>query len=336
LADPVEEHQERQEKPRGAKRKTSLIVGLVCVGVVAAVIAVNAGRLADANSAPNTSPAILGVTASPERILPLALCQLVCEATAEDENNLTYTWTASQGDIIGNGATVEWAAPSTEGLFRVSVTVDDGRGGTDERSISLVVKSNSAPEFLSVPSFAQGVRPDTSVLISCPALDADGDEIAYEWHAAHGETSGAGDTITWVAPTNLGSYVVTVIARDTYGGEARHDVLVSVTPGLSPKLGEFVVEAIDHDMLKYESGVWDIYTGESCSVECVVLEGEGPFTYAWTADDGVLTASGAIATWQAPETRGPATIIIDVTDTHGTTTSGQVLMYAEDCTCAFK
>ncbi len=335
------QHQKPRKRHIGTNR-SAVIVALLCVGMLATTMMAGCGTVAGANgqndnapSASNSAPVLPGVTVAPERIRPGEVCQLVCEATDEDGDTLTYTWTAEQGTVSGTGAAVEWTAPGAEGLFRVSVTVDDGRGGTDERAVSLTVRSNSAPEFQSIPSFAQGVRPGASVAISCPAVDADGDEIAYEWQATFGEIHGVGDTINWTAPTGLGSYVVTVFARDAFGGESRRDVLISVTPSLTPRLGTFVVEAIDHDMLKHELGVWDIYIGESCRVECVVLEGDGPFTYAWTADKGALTANGAVATWQAPAVRGPATIKVAVTDAHGNTNTGQLLMLAEDCTCAF-
>ncbi len=123
--------------------------------------------------------------------------------------------------------------------------------------------------------------------ISCPAQDADDDAISYDWHATFGEIHGEGDTVTWVAPNDLGSYVVTVMARDSYGGESSRDVLVTVTPSLTPRLGTFKVEAIGHEMLRYELGVWDIYVGESCRIECTVVEGDGLFTYKWTVNEGI-------------------------------------------------
>lgn len=315
-------------------RLTAIAV-VTCAGMLAASMLTGCGTPAGAQSGANTAPTILAVTVTPERIQPGDRVILECEATDEDGDTLRYTWSAGQGALSGTGAAVEWVAPGAEGLYRISVSVDDGRGGTDQRSASLAVKSNSAPTFQSIASFPQGVRPGAAVSISCPAADADGDEVTYEWRAAFGEIRGEGDTITWIAPTNLGSYVVNVVARDPFGAESRRDVLISVTPSLTPKLGEFTVEAIGHDMLKYELGVWDIYIGESCRIECVVLEGDGPFAYDWSVDKGTLTADGASATWQAPGTRGPATIKVAVTDAHGNTNSGQLLMYAEDCTCAF-
>ena len=337
----VGQHQKPRKQHIGTNRSAA-IVALLCAGMLATSMVAGCGTVDGADgqsinapSGSNSAPVILGVTVAPERVRPGDRCQLVCQATDEDGDTLIYTWTVGQATISGKGAAVEWTAPSTEGLFRVSVTVDDGRGGTDEHAVSLTVKSNSAPEFKSIPSFPQAVRPGASVVVSCPAVDADGDDITYEWQAAFGEIRGEGDTITWIAPTDLGSYVVTVFARDAHGGDSRRDVLISVSPSLTPRLGEFMVEAIDHDMLKHELGVWDMYIGESCRVECVVVEGDGPFTYAWSVDEGILTADGAVATWQAPTVRGPATIKVAVTDTHGNTNSGQLLMFAEDCTCAF-
>ncbi len=313
-----------------------MVAALLCAGILSTSMASGCGQ-ADANapSGSSSAPVIQAVTVVPERIQPGDTCQITCETVAKDGDELTYSWTASEGSLAGEGSTVMWAAPGTEGLFRVSVTVDDGNGGSDTQSLSLTVRYNSVPEFQFVPTYTEGVRPGASVSISCPAVDADGDEITYLWQASYGEIRGEGDAVNWIAPRELGSYVVTVLARDAYGGEASRDVLITVTPSPTPRLGGFEVEAIGHKMLKQELGVWDIYIGESCRIECVVAEGDGPFTYAWTVDEGILTADGAVATWQAPETRGPATIAVAVTDALGNTNSGQLLMYAEDCTCAF-
>ena len=337
-----------EKEVRGARKKTVVMAGLLCVGVVAAVIAMNPdhllvhsdvseprGQETEVSPALNTAPVILSVTPATDRIEPLDRCQLICEAEDDDGDALTYTWVASQGDVFGDGATIEWSAPDVEGLFRLSVTVDDGSGGTAEYSTSLRVKENYAPEFVSVPAFTEGIRPGESAYISCSAQDADGDEITYEWDAPQGELFGEGQSVVWLAPAEPGSYLVTVFARDTYGGESRRDVLINVTPAASPRLGRFVVKAIDHDMLQFEADVWEIFQGRSCSVRCMVVEGDEPLTYTWTVDQGELTADGATARWDAPEERGPATISVDVTDVNGNTTTGIVLMYVETCTCAF-
>jgi hypothetical protein len=346
LTNSTEHQQDPQHKnPDATWRKTALVIVIACLGIVVAAVAMNFDRLSasgtteqesEAPVAPNTAPAIIGLTPATDRIAPLDVCNIVCEAGDVDGDALTYTWTADQGEFYGEGKSIKWGAPEVEGLFRVSVAVDDGRGGIAEQSVSLRVKQNYAPEIESLSASPERVEPGASTYISCSATDADGDEVSYEWEAPYGELFGQGDSISWLAPEKPGSYVVTVYALDAYGGTSTRNVLINVSPADAPELGDFVVEPIDHTMLKFEHDVWDIFIGRSCSVECVILEGEEPFIYAWSVDVGNLTADGsATATWEAPERRGPATITVEVTDINGNTTVGVLLMYAEDCTCAF-
>jgi len=351
LTNPTEEHQQepKDKKPDGNRLKALIAIGTVSVVVLVTVIATNfdsifahtgatnpTGQETELSAGPNTAPVIISLTPTTDRIAPVDVCDIVCEAGDVDGDTLTYTWTADQGEVYGEGRSVKWGAPDTEGLFRVSVVVDDGRGGTAEQSMSLRVKANYAPEIQSLSASPEWAEPGTSTQISCTATDADGDEIAYEWEASFGETSGQGNSISWLAPEKPGSYVVTVYVRDGYGGASQRNILINVSLADAPKLGTFVVEPIDHDMLKFESEVWDIFIGRSCTVECVVVEAEEPLTFTWSVDVGTLTSDGSsIATWEAPEVRGPATITVDVTDVNGNTTTGILLMYAEDCTCAF-
>ena len=152
--------------------------------------------------APNTAPVILSVTPATDRIEPSDLAQVAVEAEDADGDTLTYTWVASQGDVVGEGATVEWNAPDAEGLYRLSVTADDGRGGIAEFSTSLRVKANYAPEIVSLSSDSDWVVPGTSTFVSCVATDLDGDKITYEWSATAGEVFGQGSTSSGLPPPN--------------------------------------------------------------------------------------------------------------------------------------
>jgi len=350
VQEPRKEPRRPGESDEGkGKGKAVLIVGLVCVGVVAAVVGMNYDRLfarteeaeptglpVEIASAPNTVPVILSVTASTDRIEPLDLSEVVCDANDDDADALTYTWVASQGEVVGEGPTVEWRAPEAEGLYRLSVTVDDGRGGIAEFSTSLRVKANYVPEIVSLSSYSDWALPETSTFVSCVATDLDGDQITYEWSATAGEVFGQGNAIVWVAPAELGAYSVKVLARDAYGGESSREIPISVTPGTAPTLGEFVVKGISTDLIKFFEGKWSIFRGRSCSIECPVLDGEGPFTYVWTAARGKLTADGAVARWDATDLKEEVTVTVDVTDIRGNTTRGTVLMSVQTCTCHFK
>jgi len=345
---------EKRNKPKsqqGSKKKATIIVALACVAVVVAILVLNGGGLAvhsdvtepsveeeeqeEEAPAPNHNPVIISLTPATDRISPFDLCVVECEAIDEDGDPLTYTWTSAQGDVYGEGASIEWGAPDDEGLFRLSVAVDDGRGGIADFSTSLRVKVNYAPEILSMTSMVDWVVPGESCYISCVAEDDDGDEISYEWTANGGEFVGQGRAVLWVAPETPESYWITVWARDTYGGEARHALPISVTFAEPAHLGEFVLTPNDTDMLKRKDDGWLIFRGRSCTIECVVEEGDGPFTYEWSADEGVLKPDGATAIWDAPEGRVTATIVVAVTDTHGNEASGSVRIEVATCTCSF-
>ncbi len=346
-----EDKRHEGDTTRGSHKKGALIVTGVCLLVVSAIFALTQDSLSVrsdvqmapedevdeevAESGPNSPPEVLSLAPATDRITPFDLCEVVCEAVDPDGDELTYTWSASQGDIYGEGATVEWGSPVNEGLYRVTVTVDDGRGGTAEMSTSLRVKSNSKPVIVEMTSDRTWVVPGASAYLSCTAEDADGDEIEYEWEATGGQLHGSGTSLVWVAPEVEGAYWITVRARDAYNGEAVRAIPISVTQGEPPLLGDFIVTGVKTNMVSPMGDAWKIFRGRTLSVECVVEDGEAPFTYEWSVDRGTLIPDGNTATWEAPDTRVSATIVVDVTDVNGNTASGSLLVYVETCTCSF-
>ena len=352
MADASEDKkQQQQQKQKGSQKKAALIVSLVCVGVVAAIVLMNGGGLSvnsdvtepppteeetEEASAPNVAPEIVSVVAATDRIAPFDLCEVTCEAVDPDGDPLTYTWETAQGDVYGEGPTIEWGAPTEEGLYRLSVTVEDGRGGSADFSTSLRVRANIVPEILTMSANSDWIVPGESVVVSVTTEDGDDDDLTYEWSAKAGEFMGEGTSVLWIAPMEVDSYWITLDIADAYGGKARRAIPISVTEGEPPVLGEFKLEGIETDMVKPKGDAWKIFRGRSTSIECVVLEGEGPFEYEWSAEMGTIHQDGSpIATWDAPEGREQVDIVVKVTDSHGNSTSGSVLMYVETCTCAF-
>jgi hypothetical protein len=353
MADNLEEKKkdEQKQKSKGSQKKAALIVSLVCVGVVAAIVLMNGDRLSvnsDVSNppppeeeeaeapAPNTVPEIISVVAATDRISPFDLCEVTCEAVDPDGDPLTYTWESAQGDVYGEGPVIEWGAPTEEGLYRLSVTVEDDRGGSADFSISLRVRANLIPQIVTMSASSEWIVPGESVVVSATTQDGDNDELTYEWSCRAGEFLGQGTSVLWIAPEEIDSYWITLDVADAYGGEARRAIPISVTEGEPPTLGAFKIEGIGTDLVKPTGDAWKIFRGRSCSIECVVLEGEAPFTYEWSAEMGTLHQDGSpIATWDAPEGREQLDIVVKVTDSHGNSTSGSVLMYVETCTCAF-
>ena len=103
-----------------------IVLVLVSVGLVAAP---GCRKLL-----PNDAPVITSVT-GPSSVKAGASASFTCNATDPNGDALTYTWSRTSGSLNATtGKTVTWTAPSTSGSATISVTVKDGRNGTDASS----------------------------------------------------------------------------------------------------------------------------------------------------------------------------------------------------------
>ena len=338
-------HKVKSNRPRNARGVLALaaailvcVVGLSCAGpTVSSDVPGQPTQQDDVTieSEPNTPPEIVSVDVAGDRISPSEVCEVICDAVDPDGDELTYMWESPVGQILGSGPAVQWSAPDDEGLFRVTVTVDDGREGVVEQSVSMRVKANLPPGIAEMSADLDWVSTGKPVYFSCATTDADGDEVSHEWEASGGEFFGTGTGVVWLAPEEEGEYWITVWARDAYGGEAKRTMPMRVAYFEPPHLGRFRVKGSNPDLLAPAGDAWKIMKGNTCTIKCVVTEGDGPFTYEWSSSRGTLTSEGELATWHAPQERSAVDIVVHVTDVHGATATGSILIYVETCGCAF-
>lgn len=90
------------------------------------------------------SPIIFSVESDPEMISPGKLATITVEAGDSDSAELFYTWTVSSGTIQGDGKTITWLPPDTEGKYELIVTVSDGSNVVSE-TVILRVSRNYYP-----------------------------------------------------------------------------------------------------------------------------------------------------------------------------------------------
>ena len=75
------------------------------------------------------------------RVYRHARCKIECVASDPDKDELSYEWSAegrstNGGKIAGKGRVITWAVPNEADTgVTITVTVSDGRGGTDTESI---------------------------------------------------------------------------------------------------------------------------------------------------------------------------------------------------------
>ena len=63
----------------------------------------------------------------------------MCSANDADGDVLSYSWSKTGGSISGSGSTVTYTAPSTDGIYTITSTVNDGTGGEDSKTVNIVV-----------------------------------------------------------------------------------------------------------------------------------------------------------------------------------------------------
>ncbi len=289
----------------------------------------------------NHPPLVTSIEAKQSIIGPLDSCLIECVALDEDGDELSYEWSASKGSINGNGATVAWTAPETEGIYNIKVKVTDGNGGEVTDSVTITVKANHPP-IARLIADADWVTPSGSCRIECHAEDPDDDELSYQWSTDGGDISGRGSVVTWIAPDTEGLYTITVVVTDGYGGEATRPLDVSVSLNPLPIIEELIITA-EHRYLKEEySGHYLIGRAMSCDIECIVAGASGELSYEWSAsgddtDGGEISGEGSVITWTAPDVKGAVTVVtVTVSDAYGNMASKSIDFTVVRCSsCTF-
>jgi hypothetical protein len=312
---------------------------LVIVGIVAAVVVL---AIVFDTMLANHRPAITSLEAKPEKVFPSGSCQVVCTVSDRDGDELSYNWSASEGKIYGEGATVTWIAPHPVGSYNVTVTVTDGRGGEATSQITIQVRINKSPEINSVIADAVWTFPSGSLQVTCNASDPDGDELNYEWSATTGDISDTGAVVEWTAPEEVGIYHVTVVVKDGYGGEDTKSITLSVATGTPPTIEDLIVTA-EHKYLKENTtGDYDYKVGKTkeYNIECIVSDTSGGVSYNWSCEDGEISEiseDGSMITWVAPDYYVQATqVTVIVSDVADNMVSDSIVFYVVSCTyCHF-
>ena len=91
----------------------------------------------------NYAPIIFSLTADKKYTAPEGMIRLTAVVSDPNNDAITYSWSANDGQIIGSDDIGDWLAPATEGIYTVQLMVSDGRGGTATASIQLLVQDPS-------------------------------------------------------------------------------------------------------------------------------------------------------------------------------------------------
>jgi hypothetical protein len=287
----------------------------------------------------NHPPAITSLEA-PVIVIPWGSCQITCNASDRDGDELSYKWSADGGEITGEGTTINWTAPLFQGSNNVMVTVTDGRGGMVIDYVTVTVRTNRPPTITSLVTDGNWTLPSGSIQVTCTASDADGDELSYEWTTSGGDISGTGAVVNWIAPQETGTYDITVVVTDGLDGENTKFISLSAALVAPPTIEDLIVTAEHRYLRKSTSGYdYDVWIAKQYNIECIVSDTSGGVSYNWSCDDGEISEiseDGSTITWIAPtKTITATTVTVIVSDIAGTRANKNIVLYVPSCACGF-
>jgi hypothetical protein len=253
----------------------------------------------------NHGPVIAGLQAQPELVSPGATCQVVCNATGPKGDELSYSWSASGGEITGKGAVVTWMAPQSAGSYHITVVVADDRGAKATAYTGITVDS----------------PPSISNLMA-----------SANW---------TGAAVNWTAPEATGAYDITVVIRDSHDGEATAKLSLSVNLGIPPTIEKLVITPVGHIYLRNSAVAgcdFDVYMNKKYTIECIASNASGELSYQWSCADGETSGQGQTITWIAPDKLSTAvpikvTVTVTVCDEVGNSIARSVVFRMASCTC---
>jgi hypothetical protein len=188
----------------------------------------------------NRPPIISSLTAAQGQVYPNGSSEVQVVAADPDGDDVLITWAATGGRFSGSGYVVTWQGPNEYGVYEITATASDGKGGTAQQTTTISVGANQAPLITSLSADPPTVGPRGSSTITCIANDPDGDVIKYTWQTDEGSISGVGNKVTLVAPNKAGVFNVKVVASDGKGGDTIGTVPVTVATATKTELINFI------------------------------------------------------------------------------------------------
>jgi len=184
-------------------------------------------------------PGEAGLTVSPTS---LAFVASDTSKTLTIDGGVADAWTCTAADpwltlspSSGTGSAQVLVSVNRTGLdggLHTSSVVIAGAGGSVTVTVSVDNRMNAPPTISSLTADPSSVRLGGTITFTAEAFDPDGDTLTYSWNATGGSISGSGETVSWKAPSSVGTYTVACSVSDGYGGADSRAATLTVTPNI--------------------------------------------------------------------------------------------------------
>lgn len=188
------------------------------------------------NQLPTARIAVRSAANSPPRTLELD----GAISTDPDGTIVSYAWSFGDGST-GIGAVVQHTY-ATPGLFLVTLTITDDRGGTATTSTTVTANIPPTAAFtFQVDQDSNGQTiPQSFTFDASGSTDADGSVTAFSWNFGDNSADETGAVIQHVFP-NPGEFTVTLTVTDNLGGTDDLSQVIDAT-GTDPFISTTSVE----------------------------------------------------------------------------------------------
>lgn len=303
----------------GVEIYTGVATGITIVAGQTAAVSISGQETNPAAPVGNRSPVIDALTAETTQVAQSGSIALSVAAHDSDSGDIiTYQWTAAAGTLDTPAqASTTWTAPEADGVYRVTIEVQDthgakasmyvdltvGEGSSSEATIS--VSLNKWPVVSGVSSTQGRIDVSESATLDVVATDADNDTLVYAW-TVDGGCAGAFDDAAAKSPVftlgealpESGTCEFTVTVSDGRGGTNTGTLTISAAPAPAVNLAPRITSA--------SQSLERVGAGQTVTMSVNAEDPEASaVTFTWTANVGTLgtpttTAGSSQVVWTAP------------------------------------
>ncbi|MBN2542005.1 hypothetical protein JXI42_03990 [bacterium] len=182
-------------------------------------------------------PSINTLTATPFVVSPGDTATVAVEVSYAGSDQLTYTWSADEGTVDGEGTEIIWIAPAEMGTYMIECEVaDDNNAVTGKVYVHVASAALEVPIINSLTATSFTVSPNGTTTVMASITYGGELSLTYEWNVSDGVIIGDSSVVQWVAPDEEGVYRIEfIISNDMYYSMGELYIHVTST-GLPPDI----------------------------------------------------------------------------------------------------
>jgi Calcineurin-like phosphoesterase/Glycosyl hydrolase family 99 len=177
--------------------------------------------------------ALLSVSINPSSATMVRGSSKSFTATVAGSTNTGVNWSTTGGTITGTGNTISYKAPTTVGIYTLTAT---SKANVNRKATATItVKANIIAVSIS-PSSATMVRGSSK---SFSATVTGSTNTGVTWSTTGGTITGTGNTISYKAPTTVGTYTLTATSKANANKKATSTITVTGSTVTFAAAGDF-------------------------------------------------------------------------------------------------